>query len=162
MGEFTEDSAFRALLVIGLFGLLFWSTYGHAIGYYEDSVSPSLSEKYGALAFDEGFRMAHLHSMTNSLVALAASIALPLITSIKRRLKTALAAVFGLSLILWNTAYLIAALTEAAPTDDAFEAAKTNALNWFGIPLSFVASLVGLVLFAALLYDLARKKPIKT
>lgn len=162
MGEFTEDPAFRALLVIGLFGLLFWSTYGHAIGYYEDSVSPSLSEKYGALAFDEGFRFAHLHSMTNSLVATAASIALPLITSIRRRLKTVLAIVLGLSLILWNTSYLVAALTESAPTDEAFEAAKTNALNWIGIPLSWIASVVGIILFLALLYDLARKKPTKT
>lgn len=158
MGDFTEDPAFRALLVLGLLGLLFWSTYGHAIGYYEES----LVAQYGSLAFDEGFRMAHLHSMTNSLVATAAAVAMPLIVSIGRRLKTALAAIFGLSLITWNTAYLYAALTTAAPTDEAFETARTNALNLIGIPISWIATAVGLILFVVFIYDIARKKPAKT
>lgn len=158
MGEFTEDPAFRALLVIGIFGLLFWSTYGHAIAYYEDS----LVATYGSLAFDEGFKMAHLHSMTNSLVAVASAIAMPLIVSIGKRLKTGLAIIFGLSLLTWNTAYLYGALTTTAPTDEAFEAARTNALNLIGIPLSWVATAVGLIFFVVFIYDIARKKPAKT
>lgn len=168
MGDFTEDTAFRALVVIGLVGILFWSTFGHAIAYYEDS----LVATYGPLAFDEGFKMAHLHSMVNSSVTLAAAVALPLITSIGRRLKTALATVLGLSLVTWNATYLYAAMTTTAftttatPTpdelDSAFEAARTAALQWIGIPISWLASVVGGILFLALIYDLARRKTAKT
>lgn len=157
MGDFTDDPAFRVLLVIGIFGLLFWSTYGHAIAYYEDS----LTAQYGSLAFDEGFKMAHLHSMVNSTAAVASAIAMPLIVSLGRRVKTGLAAIFGLSLLTWNTAYLYAALTTTAPTDEAFEAARTNALNIIGIPLSWIATVVGLIFFVVFIYDLVRKKPAK-
>jgi len=61
-----EDKAFRVLFVIGLFGILLWSTYGHAIAYCEDT----LRETYGEEAWQEGFRMDHLHSLADSLAAL--------------------------------------------------------------------------------------------
>ncbi len=158
MGEFTDDTAFRVLLVITLFGIIFWTTYGHIMALYEDS----LVQAYGELAWDEGIKMAHLHGLSNTFVVGIIALALPLIVSIGKRLKTLLATVSGLSFVFWNLGYTYAAFTTTAPTDEAFESAKTFTLNYFMIPLSWLASITAGILFIALLYDLARKKPKKT
>lgn len=151
--SFTDDKAFRVLLVIGLFGILFWSTYGHIMALYEDNITAT----YGSLAWDEGIRFGHLHGLSNSIAATAAAIALPLIKSIRQRLKTALATVFGLSLVFWNLGYTYAAFTTTAPTDAAFETARATATQWIMIPISWFASLAGAILFVTLLYDLIKK-----
>lgn len=156
MSEFTEDKAFRVLLVIGLFGMIFWSTYGHIMAYYEDSIT----EVHGNKAWEEGIKMGHLHGLSNSLVAAVASIALPLIKSIRSRPKAFLAAVLGLSLFSFNLGYTYAALTTAAPTEQAFDSSRVVALNWFIVPISVLASIVGGILFIALVYDLISKKDI--
>jgi len=152
---FAEDKAFRVLLVIGLFGILFWSTYGHFMGAYEDPIK----EVYGDAAWDEGIKLGHSMGLSNSLVATVAAIALPLIKSIRQRLKTALALVLGLSLVFFSLGFTYAAFTTKAPTEEAFDAALAIANQWITIPISLIASIVGVILFLALLYDLARKKP---
>jgi len=152
--SFTDDKAFRVLLVIGLFGILFWSTYGHIMAAYEDSITAA----YGATAFDEGIRFGHLHGLSNSIAATAAAIALPLIKSIRQRLKMALAAVFGLALVFWNLGYTYAVFTTTAPTDEAFSTALSTATQWIMIPISWFASIAGAILFVTLLYDLIKKK----
>jgi len=156
MNGYTEDKAFRALLVIGLAGIIFWSAYGHVMAFYEDSVK----EKHGDKAWDEGIKMGHLHGLSNSVVAAVASIALPLIRSIKSKLKTALAVTLGISLVSFNLGYTFAAFMTGAPTEEAFDTARSIALDWFIVPISVLASIVGGILFVALLYDLARKKEI--
>lgn len=149
-----EDKAFRVLLAIGLFGIIFWSTYGHIMAFYEDSIKAV----YGDEAWKEGIKMAHLHGLSNSVVAAVASIALPLIKSIRPRRKTSLAVVLGISLFAFNLGYTYAAFATTAPTEEAFDSARAVALNWFIMPISMLASVVGGILFAALLYDLTRKK----
>jgi hypothetical protein len=151
--SFTDDKAFRVLLVIGLFGILFWSTYGHIMALYEDNITAT----YGATAFSDGIRFGHLHGLSNSIAATAAAIALPLIKSIRQRLKMALATVFGLALVFWNLGYTYAAFTTTAPTDTAFATALSTATNWILIPISTFASIAGAILFVALLYDLKKK-----
>jgi len=155
--EFLQDPAFRLLLVISLFGILFWTTLGHALAYYSDYIRAT----YGSSAYTGGFRFAHMHSTANSLVAGVASIALPLITSIKRKLKTFLALLFGLSLISWNVGYIWAGLTTTTPTTAAFNTQLVIATNYWIIPISWLASIAGGILFLALLYDLIRKRPLK-
>lgn len=152
--SFTDDKAFRVLLVVGLFGILFWSTYGHVMAAYEDSITAT----FGSAAWEDGIRMGHLHGLSNSIAATAAAIALPLIKSIRTRLKTVLALVLGLTLVLWNLGYTYAVFTTTAPTDEAFETALSTATNWILIPFSMLASLAGGILFVALLYDLIKKK----
>ena len=154
MSEFFKDTAFRTLLVIGIIGIVFWSTYGHALAYYEDS----LRATYGDVAFEDGFRMAHLHGLSNSLAAAVSAIALPLIVSLGRRLKTAIAAILGISLVFWNLGYTYAALTTSPATEEAFNAAKSNATTMFLVPISWLASITGIILLLVLLYDLIRKK----
>ena len=149
-----EDKAFRVLFVIGLAGIIFWSTYGHIMAFYEDSIK----EAHGKKAWSDGIKMAHLHGLSNSIVATVVSIALPLIKSIRPKLKIALAVLLGLSLNSFNLGYTYAAFTTTLPTEEAFDSARAIALNWFIVPTSTLASIVGGILFAALLYNLTRKK----
>jgi hypothetical protein len=158
MIDFYKDKAFISLLLIGLFGIVGWDILGHFLGIFGDQITTV----FGPDAYEDGFRMAHLHGLSNALALPAGALAMPLITSIKPVHKYRLALVLGLTVVLWNFTYLFAGLTTAAPTSDAFAASKTAWLTFFGVPVSMVASAVGVILLSALVYDLYKRRKSNT
>lgn len=64
--------------------------------------------------------------------------------------------IFGLA--FWNLSYKWAAVAPSAPTDAALNQVRAIVSQWFLASVSWLAILVGGILFLTLLYDLARQK----